>query len=41
MKSFFKFIYSIGESFGRARAATYFTRMGNYEAAKKVMQGQS
>jgi hypothetical protein len=38
MKSFFKFLFAIGESFGKARAATYFTRIGNYEAAKKVMQ---
>jgi len=36
-----KFLYSlfvICESFGKARAATYFTRQGNYKAARKVMQ---
>ena len=38
MNKFLKLMFAIGESFGKARAATYFTRMGNYEAAKKVMQ---
>ena len=38
MKTILNTIYIICESFGRARAATYFTRTGNYEAAKKVMQ---
>ena len=38
MKTFLKSIFAICESFGRARAATYFTRQGNYEAARKVMQ---
>ncbi len=39
MKSFLKFLFAIGESFGKARAASYYTRQGNIEAAKKVMQG--
>jgi hypothetical protein len=37
MKSFFNYIYSILESFGKARAATHFARMGDFEAARKVM----
>ena len=37
MKPVFNYIYSIFESFGRARAATYFARIGNYEAARKIM----
>jgi len=37
MKNFLKFLFAIGESFGRARAASYFTRMGDYESARKVM----
>jgi hypothetical protein len=37
MKKFLKFLFALGESFGKARAATYFTRMGNYDAARKVM----
>lgn len=28
----------MGESFGKARAASYYTRMGNIEAARKVMK---
>jgi len=39
MKNFFKFLFAIGESIGKARAATYFTRQGNYEAARKIIQG--
>lgn len=38
MKRFLKILFVIGESFGKARAASYFTRMGNFEAARKVMQ---
>jgi hypothetical protein len=38
MKNFLSVVYSVFESFGKARAATYFVRQGNYEAAKKVMQ---
>ena len=38
MKSFLTTLFAIFESFGKARAATYFSRMGNYEAAKRIMQ---
>jgi len=38
MKNFLSALYSILESFGKARAASCFVRQGNYEAAKKVMQ---
>ena len=38
MKKFLKTLFEICESFGKARAAAMFTRMGDYEAAKKVMQ---
>ncbi len=31
------YIYSILESVGKARAATHFARMGNYEAARRIM----
>lgn len=37
MKKIFKFLFAVGESFGRARAASYFTRMGDYQSARKVM----
>lgn len=37
MKKFFIKFFNICESIGRARAASYFTRLGDYEAAKKVM----
>jgi hypothetical protein len=37
MKSFFNTLYQIFESMGKARAASYYSRMGNFEAAKKVM----
>lgn len=39
MKSIFKFLFAVCESFGKARAASYYTRMGNVEAARKVMKG--
>lgn len=39
MKTVLQTIYSLFESIGRARAATYYTRQGNHEAAKKVMLG--
>lgn len=38
MKSILAFVFSIFESMGKARAAAMFTRMGDYEAARKVMQ---
>ncbi len=38
MKSVLKTLFSIFESIGKVRAATHYSRMGNYEAARKVMQ---
>lgn len=38
MKNFLKTMLSIFEGIGRARAATHYTRMGDYESARKVMQ---
>lgn len=38
MKNILTFLYSICESFGKARAATYFVRQGDYEAARQVMK---
>ena len=38
MKSLIKILFAIGESFGRARAAAYFSRQGDYESARKVMR---
>ena len=37
MKNIVIYIFSVFETFGKARAATYFARMGDYDAAKKVM----
>ena len=37
MKSVIHYIFSVFESFGRARAATYFARIGDYDSAKRVM----
>jgi len=37
MKNFLQILFVFCESFGKARAATYFTRMGDYESARKVM----
>lgn len=37
MKNVLVTIFAIFESFGKARAAAYFSRMGNYEAAKRIM----
>jgi hypothetical protein len=37
MKSVFTAVMSFFESFGKARAATVLARMGQYEAAKRVM----
>lgn len=37
MKFVLKYIYSILESVGKARAATHFARTGNYEAARRIM----
>jgi hypothetical protein len=38
MKSFLKTVVAFFESIGKARAATYYSRMGDYAAARKVMQ---
>jgi hypothetical protein len=37
MKSFINYIWSVMDSFGRARAASHFARMGNHEAARRIM----
>jgi len=37
MKNFLSVIKSMLESWGKARAASYYARSGDYEAAKKVM----
>jgi hypothetical protein len=37
MKNFLTTVYSILESIGRTRAAMYYARQGNYEAAKQLM----
>jgi hypothetical protein len=37
MKTIIKSIWSVFDSFGRARAASHFARTGNYEAARRVM----
>jgi hypothetical protein len=37
MKSLFKYLYEVAESFGRARAATHYTRMGRPDLAKRIM----
>ncbi len=37
MKNLLKALLTLGESIGRARAATYFTRQGNYKAARQIM----
>ena len=37
MKSFFKHLYSILESIGRARAATHYARLGRHDIAREIM----
>jgi hypothetical protein len=37
MKNFLQSLISLFESMGKARAATYFTRQGDYEAARRIM----
>jgi hypothetical protein len=37
MKSFFKYLYEVVESIGRAKAATHFARMGRHDLAKEIM----
>jgi len=39
MKNFAKKIFDFLEMMGKVRAATHFSRIGDYESAKKVMQG--
>ncbi|CAB4241762.1 hypothetical protein UFOVP71_300 [uncultured Caudovirales phage] len=34
---FLKAIYSLAESFGQARAASYFARQGDFKSAKEAM----
>lgn len=38
MKNFLNALMALFESMGKARAAAMFTRMGNYDAARKIMQ---
>ncbi len=38
MKTILKTISDFFASVGKARAATYYSRMGDYEAARRVMQ---
>ncbi len=38
MKTILSNIYAFFENVGKVRAATYYTRMGDYESARKVMQ---
>lgn len=37
MKKLIKIFVSIAEGFGRARAATHFTRMGRPDLARQIM----
>jgi len=37
MKTVLNYIWSVMDSFGRARAASHLARIGQYEAAKRVM----
>ena len=37
MKTIINYIWSVFDSFGRARAASHLARIGQYEAAKRVM----
>jgi hypothetical protein len=37
MKAVLNYIWSVMDSFGRARAASHFARMGDHEAARRVM----
>lgn len=38
MKKFLNWFKCIIESIGRARAASYLARQGNYEAAKRIIK---
>ena len=37
MKTALNYIWSVFDSFGRARAASHLARIGQYEAAKALM----
>lgn len=37
MKHILKFLFAIGESFGKARAATAMARIHKYEEARQIM----
>jgi hypothetical protein len=37
MKTVINYLWSIIESFGKARAASHFARMGDHEAARRIM----
>jgi hypothetical protein len=37
MKSFVKSLFSVLDSFARARAATHFSRMGRHDLAREIM----
>jgi hypothetical protein len=37
MKSFFKYLYEVAESVGRARAAAHYSRMGRNDLARQIM----
>jgi hypothetical protein len=37
MKSLIKYIFDIGESIGRAKAATHFAQMGRHDLARQIM----
>ncbi len=37
MKTVIDYVWSVLDSLGRARAATHLARIGQYEAAKRVM----
>jgi hypothetical protein len=37
MKSFINTVFSILEGIGRAKAATYYSRMGRHDIAKEIM----
>lgn len=37
MKTALSYVWSVFESFGRARAASHLARIGQHEAAKRLM----
>ena len=37
MKNVIIYLCSVFETFGRARAASYFARQGDYESARRIM----